>query len=148
MKRLELGNVARLYNRPRRLKWGFSREAKNHSVNVIRYSSSGAMLVIEVFTSSADLPYPERDSSPHISFLSEMRLQLCHHLVRVKALLHGKFDDNSLLQFYQDKRSTSPSGIFTFRPTDIKSLRVTWKSSSDIERKEAKELETSSIVGN
>jgi hypothetical protein len=41
-------------------------DAQNGGVNIIEGPPSGAMLVMEVFLSSADLPYPEPNSSQSI----------------------------------------------------------------------------------
>jgi hypothetical protein len=50
----------------RSFKWIFPNDAQNGGVNIIEGRPSGAMLVMEVFSSSADLPYPEPNSSQSV----------------------------------------------------------------------------------
>jgi hypothetical protein len=95
----------RLRNGSHSFKSGLSNDTRNGGINVIAWWPSGAMLVMEIFPYSGDLPNPERNSTQGISFLSDMTLSFSGNLVGVKVVFGEKCDENPLLQFHQDQRS-------------------------------------------
>jgi hypothetical protein len=95
-------NLESLSNRSRRFKGGFPNDAQNSSVNMVEEPLSGAMLVMEVFPPSADLPDPESNSSQSVGSPSEVRLKFCLNLVCFAALIGQTFDDHPLFQFHRE----------------------------------------------
>ena len=107
-------NLERVSNRSRRFKWVFPNDAQNGGVNLIEGRPSDAMLVMEAFPSSADLPDLGLNSSQSRGPPSEVRLKFYENLVCIKALIGEKFDDNPLFQFHREDCPTYSIGPSTF----------------------------------
>jgi hypothetical protein len=92
-------NLESLSNILRRFKWGFPNDAQNGGVNLVKRRPSRMMLVMDVLPSSGDLPDPESNGSQSGGSPSEVHLKFYEDLVRVKAFIGEKFDDDPLFQF-------------------------------------------------
>jgi hypothetical protein len=111
MQHRTVGNLESLNNGSRRFKWGFRNDAQNVGVNIVEAQLSGAMLVMEVFPSSANLPDRESNSSQGVSSPFEVRLKFCENLVCVKELIGEKSDYDPLNQFHREDSETDVNGL-------------------------------------